>query len=91
MLMHYLERHAPGILAGIHFVRTQVVVVVVVVVVLALYGSITTRRKYKGTSNMDCRERGSYARGVYPTHTSRMGTAKVKQEVGADTRIIAKE
>ena len=40
---------------------------VVVVVVLALYGSITTRRKYKGTSSIDCRERGSHARGVYPT------------------------
>ena len=30
---------------------------------------------------MDCRDRGSHARGVYPTHdTSRMGTARVKQE-----------
>ena len=39
---------------------------------------------------MNCR--GSHARSVYPTlHTSRMGTAVVKQEVGADTRIIAKE
>ena len=41
---------------------------------------------------MDCRERGSHARGVYPTeHNSRMGTARVKEEVGADTRIIVKE
>ena len=30
---------------------------------------------------MDYRERGSHARGVYPTqHTSRMGRARVKQE-----------
>ena len=28
--------------------------VIVVVVILALYGSITTRRKYKGTSSRDC-------------------------------------
>ena len=33
---------------------------------------------------MDCRERGSHARGVYPT-------ARVKEEVGSDTRIIVKE
>ena len=39
-----------------------------------------------------CRERGSHARGVYLTQdASRMGTARVKQEEGADTRIIAKE
>ena len=30
--------------------------IVVVVVVLALYESITTRRKYKRTSSIDCRE-----------------------------------
>ena len=41
---------------------------------------------------MDCRERGSHARAVYPTQdTSRMGTAGVKQEEEADTRIIAIE
>ena len=57
--------------------------------VLALYRSITTRRKYKGTSSIDCRDRGSYARGVYPTqYTSRIGAARVKQEVGADTKVI---
>ena len=34
---------------------------------------------------MDWRERGSHARGVYPTqYTSRMGTARVKEEEGAD-------
>ena len=38
---------------------------------------------------MACRERGSHARGVYPTqYTSGMGTAPVKQEVEADTRIM---
>ena len=41
---------------------------------------------------MDCREWGSYARGVYPTqYTSRMEIARVKEEVGADRRIIVKE
>ena len=34
---------------------------------------------------MDCRERGSHARGVYLTHyTSRMETARVKEEEEAD-------
>ena len=67
-------------------------VVRVVVVILALYGSLTTRRKYKGTSSMDIRERESHAQGVYPTqYTSRMGTARVKEEEGADTGIIVKE
>ena len=41
---------------------------------------------------MDCMEWGSQARGVYLTqYTSRMETAIVKGEVGADTRIIVKE
>ena len=41
---------------------------------------------------MDSRERGSHARGMYPTqYTSRMRTARVKVEVGTDTRIIVKE
>ena len=36
---------------------------------------------------MDYRERGSHARGVYPTQdTLSMGTARVNEE--ADTRII---
>ena len=49
-------------------------------------------RNTRETSSMDCRERGSHARGVYPTqYTSRMGTARVKQEEEADTRIIVKE
>ena len=38
---------------------------------------------------MECRERGSHASGVYSTqYTSRIGTGRVKEEVGADTRII---
>ena len=37
---------------------------------------------------MDFRERGSHARGVY---NSRMGTARMKQEEGADARIIVEE
>ena len=41
---------------------------------------------------MDCRERGSYERGAYPTqYTSRMETVRVKEEEGEDTRIIVKE
>ena len=37
------------------------------------------------------RERGSHAR-VYPTqNTSRIGTARMKQEEEADTRIVVKE
>ena len=41
---------------------------------------------------MDCRERGSHARGVYLTQdTSLMGTARVKQEEEADTRIIVRD
>ena len=68
------------------------IIIVVVVVVLAFYGSITMRQKYKGTSSMDCRDRGSHVRVVYPTqYTPRMGTAMVKQKVGTDTRTIVKE
>ena len=39
---------------------------------------------------MDYREKASHARGVYPTqYILRMGTARVKQEVGADAIAIA--
>ena len=49
-------------------------------------------RTTRGTSSIDCRERGSQARGEYPTqYTSRMETARVKEDVGTDTRIIVKE
>ena len=38
---------------------------------------------------MDKGERGSHARGVYSTQdTARMGTARVKKEEEADTRIV---
>ena len=48
--------------------------------------------KDKRLFSMDCKERGFHARVVYPSQfTSRMGTARVKQEEEADTRIIAKE
>ena len=48
-------------------------------------------RNTRGTSNMDCREQGSRARSVYPTqYISGMETARVKEEVGTDTRIIVK-
>ena len=40
---------------------------------------------------MDYRERRSHARGAYPTqYISRIETARVKEKVGADTRIIVK-
>ena len=49
----------------------------------------TKRLKYKGQFCINCRERGSHARDVYPTqYTSCMGTARVKQEEEADTRIM---
>ena len=36
-----------------------------------------------------CRDRGSHAWDVHPTqYTSRMGTARVKKEEEADTRVI---
>ena len=48
--------------------------------------------EYAKPFSMDCRERGSHARGVYTTQdTLRMGTAKMKQEEGEDTRIIVSE
>ena len=41
---------------------------------------------------MDYRERGSHARGVYPTqYTSRMEIARVKQEEEAVTKVIVIE
>ena len=41
---------------------------------------------------MDYRERGSHARGVHPTQdTSRMRTARVKQEEEEETIIIVEE
>ena len=41
---------------------------------------------------MVCRERGSHARGVYPKQdTSRLGTARVKQEEEENKRIIVRE
>ena len=41
---------------------------------------------------MQCRELESHARGGHSTEdTSRTGTARVKQEEEADTKIISKE
>ena len=49
------------------------------------------RPKYNGSFSIDHRERESHARGAYPTQdTSRMGTARLKYEEAADTRIIVK-
>ena len=45
-----------------------------------------------GTFSMDCREWGSHTRGVYPIQdTSRIETAREKEEEEADTSIIATE
>ena len=38
----------------------------------------------------DCRERGSHARGVYPTQDTSQGTARMKEEEEVDTIIKAK-
>ena len=52
----------------------------------------TVKIKYKGLFSIDYRERGfhdSHARGAYPAQdTWRMGTARVKQEEEADTKIM---
>ena len=49
------------------------------------------RPKYKRLFSMDYRERGSHARGVYPSqYTLRMATAGVKQEEETDTRVTRK-
>ena len=54
--------------------------------VLSRCEDVANDRNTWGTSSMDCGERG-----VYPTqYTSRMETARVKEEEGADTRIIVK-
>ena len=48
--------------------------------------------KYKGQFSIDYRERRSHARDMHPTqNTSRMGTAREKQEEEADTKIILKK
>ena len=53
--------------------------------VLSRCEDVAKTPKYERHLSMDCRERGSHARGVYPTQdTSRMGTARVKQEEEAD-------
>ena len=61
----------------------------IVVVIQALHGSIATRRKYKGKSSMNCRERGSHARGVYPTHGNNKSEARERKKV--DRSVIARE
>ena len=49
--------------------------------------SIVAVRTLQRPFIMDYRERGSYARGVYPTQdTSRMGAARMKQEEGHNYR-----
>ena len=48
--------------------------------------------KCKGQASIDCRERGSHARGKHHTQdTSRPETATVKEEEEADARVIAEE
>ena len=51
-----------------------------------------SQTELRGTFSMDYWERGSHARGVDLTQdTSRIGTARVKQEEETDTRIIVKK
>ena len=53
---------------------------------------VVHRPKYKEPFRMDYWERGSHVGGVYPTQdTSRMVTARMKQEKEADTRTMARE
>ena len=63
-----------------------------------LRGSLVTAKTLQKTElqggkySMDCRERGSHARDVSPAqYTSHMETSRVKEEEGADTRIMVKE
>ena len=58
---------------------------VVVIVVLVLNGFITIRRKYKGTLSMNCRKRGSYARGVY-LHTGYLAHRNSKSDARGRSR-----
>ena len=64
------------------------------IVLLLLLKRLKERRrckgpKYKRPFSIDYRERRSHERGVYLTqYTSRMNTARVKEEIGPDTRII---
>ena len=59
---------------------------------LELFEVNTRCSQIKRPFSMDCRERGSHARGVYPTQdTSRTRSATVKQEEKADNRIISRE
>ena len=52
---------------------------------------VVYRTKCERPLRMNHRERGSHARGVFPTQdTSRMGTARVKQEEEADKRVIVR-
>ena len=47
------------------------------------------RPKYNGPVSIDYREWGSHAQSMYPSqYTSRMGTARVKQEEETDNRIM---
>ena len=62
------------------------IVVVVVVVIQALYGSIAKRQKYKGNIySMNYKERGSHARGVYPTRCPNSGSGKCKNMLNASS------
>ena len=79
----------------ITFIVFIIIIIIIIITrfreVLGRY-RVVNRPRYRGPASTDCRDRGSHARGVYPSQdTSRMGTATVKQEEEADTRIIAKE
>ena len=70
-----------------YVVVVVIIIVIVVVIILYVYSSPCHTTKHGPRGPKYVRERG-----VYPTQdTSRMGTARVKQEEEADTRIIVKE
>ena len=72
--------------------------VFIVIILIRLNQSFSTQQsmilkiKIQGPFSIDYRERGSHAQSVYPTQDApRMGTARMKQEEEADTRIIVIE
>lgn len=51
------------------------------IVTRGVQSSLQSTENKEPSSIKDCRERGTYAQGVYPTqYTSRMGTANVNQK-----------
>ena len=70
------------------------IIIVIILVIDRIGRSVAMPRMPRNTRHhlVCCRERGSHARGVYPTqYTSCMGTARVKHEEETDTSVIVIE